>query len=73
MDFPYLKTEEDLADFTSWISTLGIKKVQGTYQIWSMPTLILYRLVEAQAAVSMDIAVADQISLAHPFRGLGYH
>jgi hypothetical protein len=30
MDFPYMKTEEDLAHFTSWIGTLNIKKVRGT-------------------------------------------
>ncbi|KAJ7301875.1 hypothetical protein DFH08DRAFT_992172 [Mycena albidolilacea] len=48
MDFPYLKTEEDLADFTSWISTLGIKKVQDWWKHklqypWILPSLIKSR------------------------------
>ncbi|KAJ7806724.1 hypothetical protein B0H14DRAFT_3483908 [Mycena olivaceomarginata] len=29
LDFPYMKTGEDVAHFTSWIGTLNIKKVRG--------------------------------------------
>ncbi|KAJ7476811.1 hypothetical protein FB451DRAFT_1366387 [Mycena latifolia] len=45
MDFPYLKTEEDLAAFTAWIGTLKIKKVQDWWKHklqypWIRPSLI---------------------------------
>ncbi|KAJ7170271.1 hypothetical protein C8R43DRAFT_876078, partial [Mycena crocata] len=45
MDFPYLKTEEDLAEFTAWIATLKIKKVQDWWNHklqypWIRPSLI---------------------------------
>ncbi|KAJ7702554.1 hypothetical protein B0H14DRAFT_2291350, partial [Mycena olivaceomarginata] len=48
MDFPYMKTEEDLAHFTSWIRTLNIKKVRDwwTHKIqypWILPSLIKSR------------------------------
>ncbi|KAJ7176340.1 hypothetical protein C8R43DRAFT_1102271 [Mycena crocata] len=45
MDFPYLKTEEQLAEFTAWIGTLKIKKVQDWWKHklqypWIRPSLI---------------------------------
>jgi hypothetical protein len=33
MDFPYMKTEEDVTSFTSWVAGLKIKKVQGIFSI----------------------------------------
>lgn len=38
MDFPYMKTEEDVTNFTSWVAGLNIKKVQGTLRRAPMNT-----------------------------------
>ncbi|KAJ7745834.1 hypothetical protein DFH07DRAFT_977183, partial [Mycena maculata] len=48
MDFPYMKTEEDVAKFTEWISRLQIKKVQYCWKhklqySWIIPSLIKSR------------------------------
>ncbi|KAJ7802256.1 hypothetical protein B0H14DRAFT_2185786, partial [Mycena olivaceomarginata] len=48
MDLPFMKTEDDLAQFTSWIGTLNIKKVRDWWihklqYPWILPSLIKSR------------------------------
>ncbi|KAJ7354243.1 hypothetical protein DFH08DRAFT_955640 [Mycena albidolilacea] len=48
MDFPYMKTDEELEEFTAWIGSLNIKKVQDWWKHklrdpWIPPSLIKSR------------------------------
>ncbi|KAJ7804189.1 hypothetical protein B0H13DRAFT_2687480 [Mycena leptocephala] len=60
MDFPYMKTEEDVTNFTSWVAGLNVKKVQDWWKHKLQYRWIIPSLVKSQSRIhSADWDITD--------------